>query len=178
MRSDDRWDPERPGSGGGPVDCPTGGCGLLRGRRGVLLWGLLLGALLYAQWPVLKGLYYRGRGVSAPASAVAWRTDFDAALAEAARTGKPVLLDFSASWCPPCQVMKHEVWPDPEVGRAAADYVAVLVDVDDPRNAEVAGRYAVRGVPTLLVVDADGNVLREATFLSRDGLLEFLSADS
>ena len=157
--------------------CASSACCPLQGRWGLLLWALLIGAIVYMQWPMLKGWYYKASAAEAPASAVKWRTGFDAALAESAKTGKPVLLDFTASWCPPCQVMKHEVWPNARVASAVNEgYVPVLVDVDDPKNAEVAQRYGVRSIPTLVVVDAEGKVLRQGAFMSADDMLDFLKA--
>ena len=44
-----------------------------------------------------------------------WRSDLTAALENAAAQDKPVLAYFTAEWCPPCQIMKREVWPR-EVG--------------------------------------------------------------
>lgn len=145
------------------------------GRWGLLLWPLLIGAVVFMQWPMLKGMYYKTTNAQAPASAVAWRTGFDAALAESAKTGKPVLVDFTASWCPPCQVMKHEVWPDGQVASAVNErYVPVLVDVDNPENAKVAERYGIRSIPTLVIVDAEGRVIREGAFMSASDMLDFL----
>jgi thiol:disulfide interchange protein len=158
--------------------CASAGACPLRGRWGLLLWALVIGGFLYMQWPMMKGAYYKATGAKAPASAVAWRTGgFDAALAESARTGKPVLADFSASWCPPCKVMKFEVWPNPAVARAANEgYVPVLIDVDDPQNAEVAQRYGIRGIPTVLVLDAKGQVLKSGSYMSKGDMLDFLDA--
>jgi protein disulfide-isomerase len=154
--------------------CTTRTCRLLHGRRRLFLWALLIGGLLYLRWPMLKGLYYGATGAEAPASAIPWRTDFTAALAEARASGKPVLIDFTASWCPPCKVMKHQVWPDAEVAQAASAFIPVMIDVDEPGNEAVAQRYGVRGIPTILVVDADGRVLREAAFMSKGGMIDFL----
>jgi 2,3-bisphosphoglycerate-independent phosphoglycerate mutase len=96
--------------------------------------------------------------------------------AEARRTGRLVLVDVGADWCPPCIAMKHDVWSDPEVGRrVAASYVPLLVDAD--RDDVVSPRYGVSGIPTVLILDASGNVIRRASYLPRSGMLRFLAGD-
>ncbi len=145
-------------------------------RHERLLWIGLLVMVATVRWPILKGFYYRAAHVAAPASTIAWRSDLDAALAEARRTGRPVLVDFSASWCPPCIAMKHEVWPDPAIERAVSgSYVPLLVDVD--RNAAVSDRFAIESIPTVLVLDGQGQVVRRAGFLPVSGMLRFLAGD-
>lgn len=144
-------------------------------RRETLFWAALVAIVLTAQWPMLKGWYYRATGAPAPASSIAWRTDLDAALAEARSANKRVLVDFSADWCPPCQTMKHDVWPHPRVAEAiSAGYVPVLVDAD--RDTVLADRYQVSSIPTILLLDADGRVVkRNNGFLPRAGMLRFLN---
>lgn len=152
---------------------------LIDGRRWAarherLLWIGLIAVVFLMQWPVLKGFYYRAAKTSAPSTSIEWRTDLDAALVEARRAQKLVLVDFSADWCPPCIAMKHDVWPDPAVERAVTRaYVPVLVDVD--RNDTVPDRYGVRGIPTVLVLDHTGEVVRRATFLSASAMRQFLT---
>ena len=142
-----------------------------------LLWLALLAIVLVVQWPMAKGWYYRTTDRPIPPSAVAWRTDFDAALDEAKREGRLVLVDIGADWCPPCIAMKHDVWSDAEVGRRVARaYVPVLIDAD--HDDVVSPRYGVSGIPTVLVLDADGRVLRRANYLSRSGMLRFLDGES
>lgn len=148
---------------------------LYRRRGDVALW-LMFACVVYLQWPMLKGTWYKVMGAQAPPAAVAWRTDFEAAVAEARSSGKPVLVDFSAEWCPPCKVMKHDVWPDPEVGRLVnARYVPVLVDVD--RQQDLARRYGITGIPTVLVVDGAGAVTQRGAFMTRAQLCDFLGGD-
>jgi len=158
-----------------PTACGLRSCCPLQGRWGLLLWASLVIGIAYVQWPMVKGLFYRFADVKAPVSSVEWRSSFDAAVADSARTGKPILADFSASWCPPCQVMKHEVWPDAAVTRAVnVGYVPLLVDVDDSQGAEIAQRYGVRGIPAVLILSANGQVLRTGSYMSKGDMLEFL----
>jgi thioredoxin 1 len=61
----------------------------------------------------------------------------------------PVLVDFYADWCGPCQMLK------PTVKRLAAETNATVATVDVDARQGLATRYGVRGVPTLLIF-ADG----------------------
>jgi thiol:disulfide interchange protein len=142
-------------------------------RSSWILWTLLVGVVLYMQWPMLKGSYYRSRPAAPPPASFEWTTDLDTALADARTSGRLVFVDFHATWCPPCITMKHEVWPDQAVGAALKDgFIPVAIDVDrDPR---VSARYDVRAIPTLLVLDSDGAVVDRATYLGKGGLLRWL----
>ena len=157
-----------------------------RGRplKSWLLPLVVLLAIFYLQWPMVKGSYYRATSTSSDEASAAvgglkWGTNFEQALAESEKSGKPVLLDFSASWCPPCQVMKHEVWPNSNVIEAANQYVVpVLVDIDLPENRAIAEKYRVQSIPTLIVVDSKGEVLRQAGYLTVTEALDFLSQNT
>jgi thiol:disulfide interchange protein len=139
-----------------------------------LLWLALFAVVIVMQWPMLKGWYYRTADTAAPAPSFEWGTSLEAGLAQAKRDGRPVFVDFHASWCPPCIAMQHDVWPDARVGRLLTDrYVAVSIDVDhDPEG--VSGRYDVRAIPTILILAPDGQVLERATYMSRRAMVRFL----
>lgn len=82
----------------------------------------------------------------------------------------PVLVDFYADWCGPCQVMM------PELDRLKAqigDKVTILkVNVD--RNPKAAADYHVRGVPALLLFRKGEIIWRQAGALSAAQLLAIL----
>ncbi len=148
--------------------------GFVSRHRGAIVAMVIVGALLALQWPVVKGMFYRVAGPAEPTGDIKWRSDFKAALAESKATGKPLLLDFSASWCPPCQTMKHEVWLDKQVGGVVnASYIPVLVDLSSGGN-EIADRYGVSSIPTVLVLDGSGNIRQRGSYMSRSAAIEFL----
>ena len=145
----------------------------LRRYREPILWIALIGFLVYMQWPMLRGYYFKMSGAVAPPSTIAWRTDLGAALAEAKQRGVPVLMDAGADWCPPCIAMKHDVWPDHQVSALVTKgFVPLLVNVDTAPD--VANRYNISTIPTVMILDADGSVVRTAGYLPTSGMLRFL----
>jgi len=111
------------------------------------VWGLFLLLLAMAAVTIVVR-------ATRPKEIIPWRTDLAAAREEAGRTGKPVMAYFTASWCGPCQSLRHTTWADKTVDAALRDYVPVKVDVD--ADAAAAQRYEVRSIPAFAVLDAEG----------------------
>ncbi len=104
-----------------------------------------------------------------------WRTDLPAALADAAKQNKTVLLRFTANWCAPCRVMDARVWPDPAVQAALAKkFIIVKSDVDEEASQVLAQKDSIRGVPTLLLLDGKGTEITRGGFMSSTEMEKFL----
>ena len=91
---------------------------------------------------------------------------------EALSAEGPVLVDFWAGWCPPCRRLA------PTLDALAAEYdgrlTVLKVDVDE--NPELAARYGIRSIPTLLLF-RDGRVAdRRLGALPMDDLKRFVDA--
>jgi thioredoxin len=77
-----------------------------------------------------------------------------------------VLVDFTAAWCPPCRALA------PILARFAArekDRV-VVGSVDADANPDLAARYRVRGLPTVIVFAGGKEVARRVGLTTEDGL--------
>ncbi len=74
----------------------------------------------------------------------------------AKRTGKPLVLVFSASWCGPCVYMKKRVYPSEEVQPFHEKFLWAYVDVDSPENRPLAAAAGVTGIPHIQLFSASG----------------------
>ncbi len=83
---------------------------------------------------------------------------FREALAKARSENKPVVLDFTASWCLPCQRMLRETFPAPKVARLLEQFVFVKVDTDE--HPALANKYGAVGLPDVRLLSPDGKELR------------------
>jgi thiol:disulfide interchange protein len=109
-----------------------------------------------------------------PHEVIPWRSDLASATTESRQTGKPILLDFSATWCGPCQEMRRTTWSDTRVEETLRGYIPVQIDLD--ANHDLAERFGVAAIPHLAVVDAQGSIVKsEEGMLSADDLIEWLA---
>ena len=71
------------------------------------------------------------------------------------KSDKPVLVDFWATWCAPCRMQGPIV---EELADERSDIKVGKLDVDE--NPEIAEKYGVMSIPTLLVIE-NGEVVHQ-----------------
>ncbi|MEZ5489310.1 MAG: thioredoxin domain-containing protein [Gammaproteobacteria bacterium] len=117
---------------------------------------------LDTMYEVIRELGY-SPGLQAPETLDSSSTDetesspIDSALSAALQTEKLVLVDFSAEWCAACKVLEAQVFSDASVIEALQNYIFVEVDTDT--FPESTKNYNVVGMPTLIVLDSEGDEL-------------------
>ena len=88
---------------------------------------------------------------------IAWFTNLKEAQKEARQKSKPLMYDFTASWCGPCKRMEREFWPRAEVIELSKQFVCVKVDFDKEKG--LAGKYGINAIPNVVFADPWGRGL-------------------
>jgi thioredoxin-like negative regulator of GroEL len=111
----------------------------------------------------------------AAAGAIPWETKLERATAAARETNQPILIEFWAVGCEPCQAMDRDVYSDERVAVAMGRVRPVRIDID--RDARTARTYKIDATPTLVLTDSFGRELfRYAGSLPLDRMLQLLEA--
>ena len=104
-------------------------------------------------------LVARGGGT---AGAVTWVDDWPSAKAEAAQRGKPILVYFSADWCPGCRLFSNTVLSEDRVAAALSERVVAYrapLDTPDSSGQTLARRWGIEAIPAMVITDASGDPL-------------------
>lgn len=81
-----------------------------------------------------------------------------------------VFVDFFATWCGPCKMLSPVL---DEVSNEISDVKFLKVDVDEA--GDIASKYQIMSIPTLIIFK-DGNIVsRHTGLLSRSDLISFIS---
>jgi thioredoxin:protein disulfide reductase len=121
--------------------------GILGWRKGVGILGAISGSFLLVAW------------FEAPQGQLHWEHSEAAAAQRASSEARPLLLDFTAEWCGACKELARHTFADPTVMREASRFVALRVDAtsdDDPAVDQLKNKYGVVGLPTVILLGANG----------------------
>lgn len=181
------------GEGSGPLArWPMVALGLLVGMAGLLAaqparsWHELMGGRRVARVAGLAlaslGMFWVMFGATeAPplvpgSERLGWRHSYAEAAAVAEAEGKPLLVDFTATWCNACHELEAEVFEQPQVrALLARRFVLVKVDfdADTPENKALLNRFEVSGLPSVAFVSPEGVHLKGVSFEGKLGVADF-----
>ncbi|MBZ9651757.1 thioredoxin [Psychroflexus montanilacus] len=86
----------------------------------------------------------------------------------------PVLIDFFADWCGPCKMLAPIL---KEVKEELGDGVKIIkIDVD--KNEQLAAKYQVRGVPTMIVFKDGEQKWRQSGVLQKDEIVQVIQSNA
>ncbi|MEJ2360915.1 MAG: protein-disulfide reductase DsbD [Gammaproteobacteria bacterium] len=107
--------------------------------------------------------------------------DMEAKLASARAAGKPVFLDYYATWCTDCNLMKKSVFSDSQVQQYMREHFVVLqADVSDQFNKNtqpMKDKFGVFGPPALLFFNSQGKLVKkEYGLLSKAEFLKIVKS--
>lgn len=85
------------------------------------------------------------------------------------KSDKPVLVDFNATWCGPCRMLKPVL---EEIADERADVKVVGIDVDE--NRDLAGEYGVFSIPCLVLFKDGAEADRSVGLVPKEQVLALL----
>ena len=112
----------------------------------------------------------------ARAAKVPWRTSLPEAIKESKRTGKPLFVNFSAEWCPPCEVMDRKVFPNAALNAELRRWIPVYIDSD--KNEALGEKYKISTMPAFYLMKKNGTIVTKSVgYQNANGLIKWLKAN-
>jgi len=120
---------------------------------------------------------FLARPAPAVASLAPWTAYSPEIFAQAKRSGKPIVIDFTAAWCVNCKEIAHDVFEAPSVAPTLAkDFVTLRADLTDwssPASVALQKQYGFGSLPTVVLLDASGQEIKPLRITGRLPISDF-----
>jgi thiol:disulfide interchange protein DsbD len=99
-------------------------------------------------------------------STLNWAAYSEEALIQAQKEQKPILLDFFAEWCGACHELAAKTFSTEEFHELSKQFLLVKFDAteDNEQIRAVLKKYDVKGLPTVIFINRNGDVRKDLTF--------------
>ena len=107
-----------------------------------------------------------------------WLFSEEEGLKQAKIKGKVAMIDFWASWCAACMEFEKITYANPEVIKELKRFVNIKIDctnTNDPDTKRLWSKYGIVGLPTIVFIGKDGNIVKDKTVTGFVNPQEFLS---
>lgn len=86
------------------------------------------------------------------------------------KSDKPVLIDYFATWCGPCKMLAPIL---KQVKDSLGERITIIkIDVD--KNQQLATKYQVRGVPTMVLYQNGNQLWRQSGVLTKEEIIKII----
>ncbi|UCC79812.1 MAG: thioredoxin family protein [Candidatus Zixiibacteriota bacterium] len=92
--------------------------------------------------------------------------------------GVPIVIDFYADWCIPCKELDRFSFSDPRVVEISREFLMLKSDLtreNSPEVKELISEFGIRGVPTIVLIGADGKERKDLRIVQFEDADEVLS---
>jgi len=130
-----------------------------------VLGAMLIGLSLYYAWPLIQKSLPKTETTKVSKKSIAWQKFSAEKVVQAKAEGRPVIIDFYADWCVSCVEMDELTFVKESVVKRSKSFMMLKVDATEDFEGlkEIQNQYEVFGLPTMIFIDKNGNVVKEQT---------------
>ncbi len=136
----------------------------------------MVNRLAFVIWIFLCSTFVLRSSAQKPDSLHFFKGTWKQALQKSKKAGKPLFVDFYASYCAPCKKMASETFTNKQVySYINKNFIPYQVDVESFDGYPVSAQYKVKTMPKIILIDSHEKALKEIDgFYQADNLVEII----